>query len=258
MGLGHVVAPEDHRVGKLDVAVVVGGFINAERLIEAHDGGRHAEAGVRVDVVGAEPALPELGRRVCLGNRVLAGAHERNARRSLFRVDALELAGHFVERFIPGDGLELAVLVELAVRAAHQRLREAVAAVHDLGVEVAFDAVEAAVDGRVRVALRGDDATVAHADLKAAARAAESAYALVPGNTFFSFLGIGGLHERDGNADRHGRAGGKAGLDKRTTLLVDLLDCHWNLLFDWPGVFGREDAAISPRPRSSGRRGLRR
>jgi len=180
VGLGHVVAPEDHRVGELDVAVVVGGLVDAEGLVEAHDSGRHAESGVRVDVVGAEAALPELRGGVGLGNGVLAGAHERDARGPLFGVDTLELARHFVEGLVPGDGFELAVLVELAVGAAHERLRQTVPAVHDLGVEVALDAVEAAVDGRVGVALRGDDAAVADADLEAAARAAEAAHAPVP------------------------------------------------------------------------------
>jgi hypothetical protein len=51
-------------------------------------------------------------------------------------------------------------------------------AVHDLGQEVALDAVQAAVDRRIGVALGGDDAAVLDADQHAAAGAAEAAGAL--------------------------------------------------------------------------------
>ena len=59
---------------------------------------------------------------------------------------ALELLGHHVERLVPRDRRELAVLVVLAVLHAQQRRRQAVRAVHDLREEVALDAVHAAVD----------------------------------------------------------------------------------------------------------------
>ena len=230
VGFGHVVAPEDHRVGELDVAVVVCGFVDAEGLIEAHDGRGHAKTGVRVDVVRAKAPLHQFRRGVGFGNRVLARADDRDARGPLLLIDALELPGHFVEGFVPADGLELAVLVELSVRAAHERLRQTVAAVGDLGVEVALHAVEAAVHGRVGVALRRDDAAVLDADQEAAARAAEAADALVPGNAVFTGGGGRLFFGRNGKADRHRGGGRKTGLEERAAAHVNDFNAFFHVV----------------------------
>ena len=213
---GHVVAPEHHRVALFDVAVDVGRFIDAEGLIKAHHGRGHAKACVGVDVVAAETGLHELARHVGFGNRVLARAHDRNALGALLFIDAAELALHLVEGLLPGDGFELAVFVVLAVGAAHQRLREAVLTVEDLGVEVALDAVEAAVDRRIGVALGGDDTPVEGAYLQAAARAAEAADALSPDDAGVGILG--GLRHclRHRQPHGHGRGGGHARLQEFT------------------------------------------
>ena len=122
-------------------------------------------------------------------------------------VDTAELAFHFVEGLFPAHGHELTVLVELAVLHAHERARQTILTVEDLGVEVALDAVQAAIDGSIRVAFRGDDAAVHRADLQTAAGTAEAADALVPFNP-----GIGGLSGlrarlRHGQAHRHGGGG---------------------------------------------------
>ena len=69
-----------------------------------------------------------------------------------------------VEGLVPGHRRELAVLVVLAVLHAQQRRGEPVLAVHDLGEEVALDAVEAAVDLGLDVAVRGHDAAVLDRD----------------------------------------------------------------------------------------------
>ena len=71
-------------------------------------------------------------------------------------------------------------LSKRAVPHAHQRLGQPVRAVHDLGEEIALDAVEAAIDLRLHVAMRGDDAPVLDADHDAAAGAAEAARRLGP------------------------------------------------------------------------------
>ncbi len=92
----------------------------------------------------------------------------------------LPLLGHDVEGLVPGDRLEIAVLVVLAVLLAQQRLGQPVLAVHDLRQEIALDAVQAAVDRRIGIALAGDDAVVLDADQYRAAGAAEAARRLVP------------------------------------------------------------------------------
>ena len=103
-------------------------------------------------------------------------------------IDAAELAFHFVEGLFPAHSHKLTVLVELAVLHAHERTRQAVLAIEDLGVEVALDAVQAAIDGSVGVTLGGDDAAVHCADLQTATGTAEAADALVPFDA-----GVGGL-----------------------------------------------------------------
>ena len=228
VGFGHVVAPKEHGVGQFNVAVVVSGFVDAEGLIEPNDGRGHAKTSIRVDVVRAKAPLHEFRRGVGFGNRVLARADDRDSRGPLLLIDALELFRHFVEGLIPTDGLELAVLVELAVRAAHQRLRETVAAVGNLGVEIALDAVEPAVHGRVGVALRRDDAAVSHADEKAAARAAEAADALVPGDAVFRNGGGRFFFGGNGQADRHRGRGRKTGLEERAAARVDDFDAFFH------------------------------
>jgi hypothetical protein len=61
-----------------------------------------------------------------------------------------------------------------------KRRGQPVLAVHDLGQEVALDAVQPAVDRRVGVALRGHHAAVLHAHHHRTAGAAEAAGRLVP------------------------------------------------------------------------------
>ena len=141
MGFGHVVAPEHHRVAFFQVVVVVGRFVHTERLIKTDDRGRHAEACVGIDVVGAEPRLHQFACAVGFGNGVLAGTRDRDAGGAFLFVHAPHLTRHFVQSHVPRDGREFAVLVVVPVRHAHQGLREAVFAVENLGVEVPFDAV---------------------------------------------------------------------------------------------------------------------
>jgi len=102
-----------------------------------------------------------------------------------------ELVGHDLEGLLPGNRFELALLVELALAVhAQERARQAVLAVHDLGQEVALDAVEAAVHRRERVALDGHDAVVLGGHHDAAAGAAEAADGLVPAPVALGGLGV--------------------------------------------------------------------
>ncbi len=72
----------------------------------------------------------------------------------------LELLRHDVEGLVPGHRRELAVLGVGAVAHPQQRRGQPVGAVHDLGEEVALDAVEAAIDLGLDVAVGGDDPAV--------------------------------------------------------------------------------------------------
>ena len=87
----------------------------------------------------------------------------------------LAVRGHHVEGFVPADRREFAILGVDAVPLAQQRRRQPVAAVHDLGEEIALDAVEAAIDLGQRVAVGGDHFAFLHADHDAATRAAKTA-----------------------------------------------------------------------------------
>ena len=92
----------------------------------------------------------------------------------------LEFLRHDVEGFVPRDRRELAVLVVFAVGLAQHRLGETVVAVHDLGKEIALDAIEAAIDLGFDVAMGCDHAVVLGRHHHAAAGAAEPAWRLVP------------------------------------------------------------------------------
>ena len=165
VGFSHVVAPEHHRVALFNIGVDVAGFVNAEGLIKAHNGGSHTEARIRVNVVGAEPGLHEFTGAVRFRNRVLAGTDDGDAFRTLCLVGAAQLFLHFVESLFPAHRLKAPVLVEFAVLLTHQGLREAVLAVENLGVEVTLNAVKTAVHRGFGVTLGGHDAAVEGADL---------------------------------------------------------------------------------------------
>ena len=180
--LRHIRAPQYEGVGKLEIIVATHRLVDAEGADEACDRGRHAVARIRVQIVRAETALEKLGGGVAFPDRPLAGAEHADGGRAGGFERRLEFLGHDRERLVPGDGREIAVLVVFAVLLAQQRLCQAILPVHDLGQEIALDAVEAAIDRRVGIALRGDDATILRTDDDAASRTAEAADALVPAN----------------------------------------------------------------------------
>ena len=175
MHLGHVRAPQHEGIGVLEIVVAAHRLVHAEG---AHEGiGRrgHAVAGVGVEIVGAKAGAHQLGRGIALENRPLAGAEHADGCRPLFLQHPLQPIGHDAERLVPGDRFELAILVVSAVALAHQRRRQPVGAVHDLGKEIPFDAVEAAIDFGLRVAMGCDHLAVLDPDHDAATGAAEAA-----------------------------------------------------------------------------------
>ena len=168
-----------------------------------------------------KPALNSFERGIALPDRPLAGAEHADAARPALLQRGLEFLRHDVEGFVPGHRRELAVLVVLAVRLAQHRLRQAIMAVHDLGEEIALDAVEAAIDLGLDVAVGGDDAVVLGRDHHAAAGAAEPAGRLVP----FQFAGVAlgdeiGGERRHRHSGRGGRDGG--GLELQHLAAVEL------------------------------------
>ena len=216
--LGHVRAPHDERVGRLDVVVAAHRLVHAERAHEAGHRRGHAVAGVRVEVVRPEPGLQQLRRGVALPHRPLARAEHADGGRAALRERLLPLLGHDVEGFLPRHPRELAVLVVLAVLLPEERRREAVGAVHDLREEVALDAVQAAVHFRFRVALGRDHAAVLHADEHAAAGAAEAARGLVPADPVRGALRDG---RHCGQGDPRGRGRRRCGVGLHELASVD-------------------------------------
>ena len=169
--LGHVRPPQDEGVGVLEIVVAAHRLVGAEGAHETDHGGGHAMARIRVDVVGAEARLVKFGGGITLVNGPLAGAKHAHPRGDLLRRLALVLLqalldrgfpfdGHEVEGLVPGDGLEITLLVILAMLLAQQRLGQPVLAIHDFGQEVALDAVQTPIDRRVRITLGGDHAAV--------------------------------------------------------------------------------------------------
>ena len=212
MHLGHVGAPQHEDGGVLDVVVAAHRLVHAEGPHEAGHRRGHAVARVGIEVVAAEARLHQLGRGVALPDRPLARAEHAHRRRSLGLERLLELLGHHVEGAVPAHRLELAVLGVLAVLHPQQRRGEPVRAVHDLGQEVALDAVQAAVDFRLGVALGRDDAVVLDRHLHVAAGAAEAARRLGPGQLRGLRVGAAVLGQNlDGNAG-HGAGGDGGGM----------------------------------------------
>jgi hypothetical protein len=180
MHLRHVRAPQHEGVGGLDIVVAAHRLVGAERAHETHGGRGHAMARVGVEIVGAEAAFHQLECGVAFPDRPLARAEHADRGRPLVLQHTLELLGHDVERGVPGDARELAVLRVLAVLHPQQGRGQAIVPVHDLGQEVALDAVEALVHFGLRVAVGRDDAVVFHGHRDAAARAAKAARRLRP------------------------------------------------------------------------------
>ena len=178
--LGHVGAPQHEGVGGFDVVIAAHRLVDAEGAHEADRGGGHAVARIGIEVVGAEAGLHQLQRGIAFPDRPLPGSEHADAFRPALFQRRLEFLGHDVEGFIPRHRRELAVLVVFAAGLAQHRLGQTVVAVHDLGKEVALDAIEPAIDLGLDVAMGCDHAIVLGRHHHAAAGAAEPAWRLVP------------------------------------------------------------------------------
>ena len=64
MHLGHVRAPEHEGIGGLEIVVAAHRLVHAEGPHEGVGGGRHAVAGIGIEIVGAEAGTHQLGRGI--------------------------------------------------------------------------------------------------------------------------------------------------------------------------------------------------
>ena len=225
MHLGHVRAPQHERVRRLDVVVAAHRLVDAEGAHKADSGRGHAVPRVGIEIVGAEARLHQLQCGVTFPDRPLPGPEHADPARAALLQCGLEFLRHDVERLIPRDRRELAVLVEFAVRLAQHRPGETVVAVHDLGKEVAFHAIQPAIDFGFDVAMGCDHAVVLGGDHHAAAGAAEPARRLVP----VQFAGGPLGDEVGGDAcSRHstGECGHCGGLELQKLTAIELGSGH--------------------------------
>ena len=212
--LRHVGTPQHEGIGVFQVIVTTHGFIHVEGAHKAHHRRGHAVPGVGIKVVGAEPRLHQLGGGIAFPHRPLSGTEHAHAGDAVGLLQLLfPLLRHDVEGLLPTDRREAAVFIVLAVAHAQQRLCQPVLAVHDFRQEIALDAVQTAIDRRIRVALRGDHAPVLHADQNAAASTTEPAHALVPAD-FARADSLRLRHRRQGNACCRRRRARGIGFDK--------------------------------------------
>ena len=235
MGFRGVVAPKHQVLRDFQIVIAGGRLVNTEGLIHTDHGGGHAQTGVRVDIIRTEASLQKFHNGDAFRNRVLTGTENADAGRAEFLISLAPVLLELVKRFLPGHRLKLAVLIELAVRTAHQGLRETVLAIDDLGVVVALHAGETAIHFAVRITLRGNNLAVLRADQEAAARAAETAHALRPLDALLSGSGFirGNNSDRDtcdlgsGSCDASLHQAATAHADRRNRVLV----LHLLLLF---------------------------
>src|SRR5690606_17368469 len=175
-------------------------------------------ARIGIKVVGTKACFHQLVGGVAFPDGPLAGAEHAYGAWAALLERGLVLLLHDVKGLFPGYRLELALLVVLAVLHPQQRLGQAIAAVHDLRQEVALDAVDAAVDLGLDVAVGSNDLVVAGTDHDATTCAAEAAGRFVPTQIRCVRFGdqVGGAGG-DGYAGGAGSNGSSIGFGKLTT-----------------------------------------
>ena len=151
-------------------------------------------AGIAIEIVGTETGFHQFAGGVAFPDGPLPRSEHANTAGTVTFQGLFPFLRHDAERFVPGDGSEFAVLVIHPVFLAQQWLGQAVCAVHDLGKVVTLDAINAAIDGGIRIALGRDDATVLGADQHRATGAAETAGRFVPADigVCCNSIGLGG------------------------------------------------------------------
>ena len=180
--LGHVRAPQHEGVGMLDVVIAAHRLLDTKGAHEAGNRRRHAVTGIGVEIIGTEASLHQLCGRVAFPDRPLARAEHGKTIWPLGLQRGLDLLFHDIEGLLPRDRRELTILIELTILHAQQRRLQAIRTVHDLGQEVALDAVQAAINWRIRVALSGHNASFLRPDQNTTAGATKTTGRLVPAN----------------------------------------------------------------------------
>ena len=132
-------------------------------------------AGIGIDVVRAEPCFKQLHGSITFPHGPLPGPEHPHCCRPFLSKRLLELFLHHVECLVPTDGGELATLVVLAVLHSQEGCHESILPVHDLGKEVAFNAVQAFVDRRPDIAVGRHHPAFFGGDLNTAPDAAKAA-----------------------------------------------------------------------------------
>ncbi len=103
---GGVGAGDEESVAVVDVFVGDRRGVGTERGLVAGDGGGHAEAGVGVDVVGAEKAFDDFIGEIIFLSEALAGDVEGDGIGAVIGDDAFELCSDMIDGLGPGDGFK--------------------------------------------------------------------------------------------------------------------------------------------------------
>ena len=172
MGLGHIGADDEKAVGMVDVVVGPHGLVLAEGRDIADRGGGHAQSGVAVDIVGAQPPLEQLVDEVAFLGIRLARAVEGHRIGTVLADGIMEFVDHDPHGLVPGDPDEF-------VAAAQQGILQTIGGVEDGGEKVALEAEEPLVPV-VLVALHRHDFAALHPGVNAAAGTAVTTDTLHP------------------------------------------------------------------------------
>ncbi len=173
----------------LDIVIAAHRLVDAEGTHETCNRRSHTVACVGIKIVGTETSLHQLGSSIAFPNCPLAGTEHGQGIRPLCLERSLGFLFHDIESLFPGNRCEFAIFVVLAVGHPQHRRLETVTAIHDLGEEVALDAVQATIDRRIRVALGCYNLSVLCSDQNTTAGTAETAWSLVPANFVFARSG---------------------------------------------------------------------
>lgn len=142
----------------------------------------------------------------------MARTEHADSSRALFLDNVFELHRHLVKHTVSSDRRGLVILVVFAVRYAQQRSGQPVLTVHDLGGEIALDAVRAPIGLDLRVALRGHHAIVFDGHFNVTTRVTRSIKRLRPLELRRPLVGdkVGGVSRKRNAGHRSGR--GDSGL----------------------------------------------
>ena len=174
--LRQIGAPCDQTVCVLEVLIAAGRAIGAKAALVAGYGGRHAQGGVAVVVVGADQAAVQLAQGVELLAEQLAGGDDGEGIAAVLGLDTLDFIVQLVQRVIPGRGSPFVVPV-----IAQQRLDTASCRSEQLMFEDPLQAQLAPIDVSIGHAARGDRLAVCvQADLNGAAGGTVAAGGIFP------------------------------------------------------------------------------